>query len=324
MISKLYVLITDNTDPYHNLALEKYLFDHPEPDSCLLYLWQNENTVVIGYNQNPYNECDLDAMGKDQVRLVRRLSGGGAVYHDLGNLNFTFICPRRDFDEQKQSAIILDALNSLGIKAEKSGRNDLLAEGRKFSGHAYYHHGNTSYHHGTLMVEVDSEKMSRYLNVSLLKLNDKHVRSVKSRVVNLRELKPDLQMSDLRQALITAFSNSYGLKVSFLRESDLDEKEISRLTGFFSNEQFIYGENRHLPSVREKRFSWGLVRIEYELEDDILKDVIVYSDSLHSDYLASLPALLKGKETNQLKAVLNDPEYREVNRDIISLLNEKE
>ncbi len=320
MISKLKVLITENTDPYHNLALEKYLFDTNEPDSCLLYLWRNEKTVVIGHNQNAFNECNLAVMETDGITLVRRLSGGGAVYHDLGNLNFTFICPKKDFDEAGQSSIILDALAHLGIRAERNGRNDLLADGKKFSGHAYYHHGNTSYHHGTLMVSVDKDKLSRYLNVSVLKLNDKHVRSVRSRIINLNELNPDISIDSLRKNLIRSFSEHYFLPVSFISEKELDKAQISRLTEYFADHDHNYGSSKQLPLTREARFSWGTVRIEYELREDIITDVMIYSDSLQTDYLSELPSLIRGKNINRLEEVLDDPDYQDINRDIISLL----
>ena len=179
-------LISDSTDPYHNLALEQLLFDHCEHDSVILYLWQNNNTIVIGKNQEPYNECRVDEFLRDNGRIARRRSGGGAVFHDLGNLNFTFLVPTADYDLDKQLKVIELACEKLGVKVERSGRNDILADGRKFSGNAFYKNGPRAYHHGTLMVDVDREKMGRYLNPSKAKLSSKGVDSVRSRVVNLK------------------------------------------------------------------------------------------------------------------------------------------
>ncbi|MBQ1827191.1 MAG: lipoate--protein ligase [Erysipelotrichaceae bacterium] len=317
MINKLCIIKTLSTDPYHNLALEQYLAESLQDGQCILYLWQNDNTVVIGYNQNPYNECDLEAMERDHVHLARRKTGGGAVYHDLGNLNFTFICRSADFDEKKQTEIILETLNCLGIRAEKSGRNDLLIEGRKFSGHAYSHHNGTSCHHGTLMVDVDMDRLSGYLHVSRLKLNDKHVKSVRSRVINLREEKSDLTIAQLKEALKEAFEKFHGLSAQILEETDLDGVRISELEKSFSDRDYLYGRQKNLPLVKENRFPWGTVRIEYELDGDIIRDLEIYSDSLFTDHLSDMPRLFRGKRLSEL---IVSEEYRGIDEDIIALL----
>ncbi|MEI3400678.1 MAG: lipoate--protein ligase family protein [Christensenellales bacterium] len=143
--------------------------------------------------------------------MARRLSGGGAVFHDLGNLNFTFLVPTADYDLDKQLKVIELACEKLGVKVERSGRNDILADGRKFSGNAFYKNGPRAYHHGTLMVDVDREKMGRYLNPSKAKLSSKGVDSVRSRVVNLKELASDTTIELLSQKLADAFGQVYGL-----------------------------------------------------------------------------------------------------------------
>ena len=190
MINRLIWLETDNTYPYRNLAMEEYMTAHVPDGTCILFLWQNRHTVVIGKNQNCWKECRVNFLEEEGGYLVRRLSGGGAVFHDLGNLNFTFIVRKPDYDVDRQLQVILEAVRMLGIQAEKTGRNDITVEGRKFSGNAFYQSGDCCYHHGTLLIHADKDNMSRYLNVPREKLASKGVSSVKSRVANLDEFCP--------------------------------------------------------------------------------------------------------------------------------------
>ena len=209
MITRLTVCVSPGTDPYENLALEQTLLERVGEGDLILYLWQNERTVVIGRNQNPWKECRTALLAEEGGRLARRLSGGGAVFHDLGNLNFTFLMAEADYDLPRQLTVLERACRSLGIPAQRSGRNDLLADGRKFSGNAFYKHNGRAYHHGTLMVDVDLEMVQRYLSPSKAKLAAKGVDSVRSRVVNLREFVPELTIEQLSDALTAALAEVY-------------------------------------------------------------------------------------------------------------------
>ena len=182
----LYFTEGQTFDPYFNLAMEKWLCDHLD-GRRILYLWQNEHTVVIGKNQNPLKECRLAALKQDGGLLARRCSGGGAVYHDLGNLNFTMLVPNDQFDLHRQCSVLLQAVRQFGVDAQFSGRNDLTAQGRKFSGNAFYHGPHGSFHHGTLLVDTDSEKVARYLKVSAAKLKGNGVDSVRQREMCIRD-----------------------------------------------------------------------------------------------------------------------------------------
>lgn len=158
MIEKISYIESREFCPYQNLAVEEYLLFHCDKNECILYLWQNRNSVVIGRNQNIWNECLVSKLEEENGFPVRRLSGGGTVYHDLGNLNFTFLVRKENYDINKQLDVILKAVKKLGIHAEKSGRNDILVHGHKFSGNAFYEQDDYCYHHGTLMVHVDLKK----------------------------------------------------------------------------------------------------------------------------------------------------------------------
>lgn len=137
------IVYSHSYDPWFNLAVEEYLLNHVHDHEVILYLWQNDQTVVIGRNQNAWKECAWEQLEKDGGKLARRLSGGGAVFHDLGNLNFTFLTTKKHYELERQLSVILQALRKLGVNAEFSGRNDLMLDGRKFSGHAYYYQGHS-------------------------------------------------------------------------------------------------------------------------------------------------------------------------------------
>ena len=209
MIQKLFIYNAQGTNPHENLAAEKVLMDTLHPGEAMLYLWQNFHTVVIGKNQNAWLECRTSLLEEEGGKLARRLSGGGAVYHDLGNLNFTFLMCKEDYDLDKQIEVIRQACALAGVQVEKSGRNDLLADGRKFSGNAFYQDKIHAYHHGTLMVDVNLEKLGRYLSPPKAKLQAKGVASVRSRVVNLKELSPALTIEAMRDNMIQAFQKVY-------------------------------------------------------------------------------------------------------------------
>ena len=317
MISELYVLWGTGTDPYHNLALEELLLDRICPGRCILYLWQNENTVVIGRNQNPLAECDLSAMAQDKVRLARRLSGGGAVYHDLGNLNFTLLLPRQDFDKTAQAELIRRAAERVGIPAERSGRNDLTAQGRKFSGHAYYQTGDRAFHHGTLMLSVALEKLGRYLAPSPEKLAGRGVSSVRARVVNLKDFSSELTIQALGEALTEALEERYGMPAMPFPETELDKAALEAAAARFASERWIYAGSEQLPEHLERRFPWGLVRLDYERAGTRFGRAILSTDALESPFPA-LELGLSGCPLNReallarLKTLVSDPAAREL------------
>ena len=293
MIDTLQIYIARSFDPYENLAVEKYLLDTVPENACTLYLWQNENTVVIGKNQNAWKECRVQQLADDGGRLARRLSGGGAVYHDLGNLNFTFLIHKADYDISRQLDVILKALELLGIQAEKSGRNDLHADGRKFSGNAFYETGDRCYHHGTLMVQVDREQLGKYLQVSASKLKSKGVASVQARVVNLTELKPGLTISQLKQALIDAMGLVYGAKATVWPKTAIDRNQVEMYRQHYASDEFRLGRNIPFTWELEHRFPWGEIQLQCEANGGKIQQLQVYSDAMDASLAQWLKDALK-------------------------------
>lgn len=299
MINKIRLVHTDCTNPYHNLALEEHLMETVLPGECILYLWQNENTVVIGRNQNVWKECRTSLLEEDGGRLARRLSGGGAVFHDLGNLNFTFLMNEEDYDLDRQLRVIQTACGSLGLSVERSGRNDVLADGRKFSGNAFYHSRGKAYHHGTLLVNTNEEKLARYLSPSKAKLQAKGVDSVRSRVVNLAELLPGLTCERMAREMTAAFGMVYGLPVDTLSSDILDPTAIEALRARNASRDWLYGPRLPLSFDCEERFDWGSVQLQLQVESGVVAQAKVYSDAMDWELAPSLERLLTGSDFSQ-------------------------
>ncbi|MBH1940102.1 lipoate--protein ligase [Mobilitalea sibirica] len=329
MINQIQYIITTQTNPYENLALEEYLLEKVGDNEVILYLWQNEKTVVIGKNQNPWKECRIKELTTDGGRLVRRLSGGGAVFHDMGNLNFTFLATKENYDVDRQMEVILKAVNNLGIPAIKTGRNDITVEDRKFSGNAFYSDGNQCYHHGTLLVEVDMSKLSTYLNVSRDKLVSKGVASVKSRVVNLKEYHSNLDIDRMKKELIQAFGQVYGLVPNKMELSQMNPIEIEHKKERFASWEWNFGKKQEFNYSFGKRFTWGDIDIKLQIESGVIKECVAYSDALETSFFEQLPIFLLGctfhtdEMIRSLKQMQLSDDTIMIQEDIISLIREE-
>ena len=292
MIEKLFVLATDCLNPYENIAREEALLCAVPKHALVLYLWQNEKTVVIGRNQCAEKECDIAALERDGGHLARRLSGGGAVYHDLGNLNFTFLAHADGYDAARQTAVVAAAVRSFGIDVEVSGRNDLTHEGLKFSGNAYYQSGDQRYHHGTLMVSVDPNAVEKYLRVSLLKLSARQIASVRSRVTNLSEINPSVTVPAMKEALISAFEKEYRLPAQELWDLQPSAERIA----FFQSPEFCIMKNPPLQKTASARFPWGTFSIGWTLCENRIRECAVDSEAMDECLISRLPECLTGCE----------------------------
>jgi len=285
------LLRSRDVNPHRNLAREEALLLGIH-DEAILYLWQNASTVVIGRNQNAWRECRTALLEQEGGTLARRTTGGGAVFHDLGNLNFSFILPRGAYDLSRQLSVVQAAVQSFGIACEFSGRNDLLAGGRKFSGNAFRFTQEGALHHGTLMVAVDPQRMARYLQVSQEKLQARGVKSVPSRVVNLGSL-GEVTIETLAQALENAFQTEYGAA----RTEDADTLMLPRyeeLAERNASWDWNYGAAPGFDVSFERRFDWGGVELLLTLEAGHIARCNVYTDAMDVDLAKELSQALTG------------------------------
>lgn len=249
------------------------------------------------------------------------------MFHDLGNLNFTFLVRDADYDLDRQLQVIQTACQSLGISTEKSGRNDLLANGQKFSGNAFYHAQGHAYHHGTLLVDADMEKLSRYLTPSKAKLASKGVSSVRSRVTNLKTLCPSLTIEILKSQLWLAFQSVYGLPSTPLTLSQEDLAAIEADAIQLGSWQRRYGPRLPFSFSCEDRFSWGNIQLQLQVEAGHIAKATVYSDTMDWTLADTVSQALTGcrftleNMTIALEKTLHD---RDICQDLCQLLSNQQ
>ena len=307
-----YLIESNNYNPWRNLAIEKHLADQVRPGDLLLYLWQNDNTVVIGRNQNAIRECNTHLLEEEGGFLARRTTGGGAVYHDLGNLCFTFIASPERYDLERQMNVIKKACQKFGVETECSGRNDIVTkEGYKFSGNAFSVTSKCKIQHGTLMVDVNKEKLSRYLTPSKEKMQAKGVKSVKSRVCNLRDLNPEMTVEAMKVALQEAFEEEYGVYQK-IEQSGFDEAEIQKTYEQYSSWDWRYGKSPECELVRSKRFFWGEVEVQLKLKNLHVDECKVYSDALDVELPERLEKLLMNQRFDMREVHAKEEQIKEV------------
>ena len=310
-----------------NLALEKFLFETCQEEDFIFYLWQNESTIVIGRHQNPYKECNIEKVKADGVDLVRRPSGGGAVYHDKGNLNFTFISHEKNYDLDKNYSIILDALKVYGIYGQATGRNDLTIGDVKFSGNAFMSDQGINCHHGTLLVNADTVALQKYLTPSPLKIKSKGVDSVKSRVINLRDLNTKLSTEGLKNHLIDSFYKHHGKGQMpiWIDRDNADPLVLDNEKDFYGWE-WCHGMTPAFDLSYEARFPWGILELDLNIQDSLITHASINTDCILCDSFEKLAAGLKGKRflLEDLIQVVDDTLSNQlVKNDIIFFLQDQ-
>ncbi len=292
----LYTIRSHSFDPFYNISLEEAILDWIPENGVAFYLWQNENTVVIGRHQNVWKECRWQELEDDGGRLARRLSGGGAVYHDMGNLNFTFIAGKNHYNLHRQLKVLLEAVRMQDIHAEFSGRNDLTVDGQKFSGNAFHRNAHASLHHGTLLLNVDFSKLSRYLNPPVEKLRSKGVESVKARVINLSSLNPAITLDTMIDSLLAAFTDEYAGDTSAVTQLEVDQftPEIEIRYPRFASWEWRFGKTPVFDITHSTRFPWGGIEMGFTLKDAEIIQADVFSDAMNAELIGRIQQVLQG------------------------------
>ena len=276
-----------STNPYYNMAFDEYCLESLPIDEPVFYLWQNRPAVIVGFNQEVNTEVNLDYLKENGIDLVRRVTGGGAVFHDLGNLNYTIVGRSEDLerDYPEYASIMAKALQSLGVPATLSGRNDILVEGRKVSGFAKRVCKNRLMVHGTLMYNVDVDVLTKVLNPSNTKLQSKGIASVRSRVANLCEYLPNIpDIQTFNKQLEEILSHQYQDTEYQLSEEDL--ANIQLLTDKkFATWEWNYGRSPKATLTHSSRLACGTVEIHLTLTESRIS-----SCRFGGDFLGNLPA----------------------------------
>ena len=301
-MSKLKIFLSESLNPHLNLATEEWIFHNLDPSMQVLFLWRNDNTVVIGRNQNPWSECNLAKMKEDQVHLARRTTGGGAVFHDLGNTNFTFLSPKESYKRENNIQIILNALKEFGIQGEASGRNDLLIpfhDGpRKFSGSAYREKKDRAFHHGTLLLHADLTRLGNYLTPNPKKLQAKGKESVRARVANLDEVRPGIEAKHIVEYMVPAFEKFYNSKADIEMLSLESVNKNAELKGHYdqlSSWEWLYGNTLEFSHKMDDYLSLGFFEFNFKVEDGMIKDLAIYTDCLYPTLIEQLTESLRGQ-----------------------------
>lgn len=288
--NKLFIYTTSCTNPYINLSFEELLLKNFNNETKALFVWKNEPTIVLGRNQNPWKEINLKHAIYSNTHITRRASGGGCVYHDLGNVNFTFYT--KNFKPMINLEIIQRALLEVGISVEITKRHELLFDSKKITGSAFRitGHDRSCYHHCTLLVNSNLKYLNHILK-SVIEIQTKATESVRSTVTNLFDHKPHFTTEKAIDLVINEFKKHYSdssiTKIHYTQEDLLEIPEIQKRTNEHMSWDWIFGNSPPFSVKIQRRFEWGNISIETKIEDGIIKEVeMEANDTNVSDLLA--------------------------------------
>ncbi|HHN47753.1 MAG TPA: lipoate--protein ligase [Bacteroidales bacterium] len=289
-------ILRTETDPHFNLAAEEFVL-HYFTDDCFM-LWRNEPSVIVGKHQNTLAEINHDYITRNQIKVVRRLSGGGAVFHDLGNINFTFIMngePGQLVDFRKFTQPIIDVLASLGIEAKFEGRNDLTIGGRKFSGNAEHVFKNRILHHGTLLYEAKIADLTSALNVDPEKFTDKAIKSVRSRVTNISEhLKEPLDIQDFITLVMNHVIGMYP-EAKLYEFTDDDRRGIEELVkNKYGTWNWNFGYSPQYNFKKSIRTNGGKVEFNFDVQNGMIRQAAIFGDFFSRADIQNIEKALAG------------------------------
>jgi lipoate-protein ligase A len=300
----------NNRDPYQNHGLEEWLMDEMNED-CFM-LWHNEKAILLGRNQNYYNEINIAYAKEHNIKIVRRITGGGTVFTDEGNLMFTFIsCEgKKDFtDFKKFTKPILNALQRLGVPAVFSGRNDLTIDGKKISGNAQCRYKDKVLHHGTLMFDANTEELAQALNVKEIKLKGKGVSSVKSHVANISNyLNEKMSIEQFRQCLLQMIMEEVDDAIEF-KLSEMQWQEVRERTyKKHGTKEWIYGFQPNFKFHKETKFLGGIVEVFLDIRRNKVADIKIYGDFFSDGDINEIEDEMRGVEYEEqaVRNVLNN------------------
>jgi len=307
----------DSNNPHFNLALEEYFLKDFDGEEYFI-LWQNEPTIVIGRNQNTIEEINKAYVEENNINVVRRLSGGGAVYHDLGNLNFTFIvkADKSNINNFKKfTDSIVSSLEKIGVKAEFTGRNDITIDGKKFSGNSQYYYKDRLLHHGTILFNSDLSVVQKALQVKMDKIESKGIKSVRSRVTNVSPyLNEKVSVNEFKEILLHSI---FEYKDVPYKEYELSKEDIEKIQSLaeerYATWNWTYGESPEFNMEKSKRYAFGQLNLKLNVKDGHIKTLGIYGDFFANKDLSNLMEAFMGVKFDEvsIREVLQDLELQE-------------
>ncbi|QHX37027.1 lipoate--protein ligase [Spiroplasma sp. BIUS-1] len=329
----MFIYKTSCVDPAFNLATEEYFVKSKKYSEPILFLWQNDNTIVVGRNQNAAWEINLQNAQKDSVNIVRRNSGGGTVFHDLGNMNFSII-----YTDTENKAVslfssmlepVIETLNKLKVPAKFSGRNDIELNGKKISGNAMWKHEDRFLQHGTILFNANLEKLTNYLTVDRAKILSKNIKSIAARVTNINsEVEEKIDIESFMNQLIETYKGLNEIKTIELTNEEIQEiKELSESK--FKNDDWNFAKNADFDYRNKTRLEGkGSIEVLLKIEKGIIMDAKFYGDFLGFQGTEEIEKKLIGSkyETFELENILNGSNLKSVfgenftTQDILDLL----